>query len=49
MAIEKQRTCVWLCPKCNHRERQPTGVQAVSHSCPMAKVGNKIVELRLVG
>jgi len=41
MAIEKQRTNVWICPKCNRRETQPTLVKEVAHRCPMVK-GNKM-------
>ena len=34
---EKVRTNVWVCPKCNARQSQPTTVKEVSHRCPMNK------------
>jgi len=49
MVVEKQRMVTFLCPKCNARQKQPSFVKQVSHVCPMAKVGNKIVEMKLVG
>jgi len=43
MAIEKQRMNVWICPKCNKRETQPTLIKEVAHNCKMAK-GNKPIQ-----
>ena len=48
MAIDKQKMSVWLCPKCNRRERQPSFIKEVAHNCPMAK-GNVPVEFKIVG
>ncbi len=34
---EKQRQSVWICPKCNKRQRQPSYIKEVMHRCKMNK------------